>query len=123
MKIIDLLDEIADGITPPLKIKYKGVKYCYNFELQDYEDIITGDVLFIDKFNSTIVLNDKVEIIEEKPENVGNLEKLCYQQLGSYQLDNNDTFGFTRDLNEQISKMGRKINEIIDYLKSKESDK
>ena len=44
------------------------------------------------------------------------IEKLSYQLLGTYQLDNNDNLSFVISLNEQLSKQVRKINELIDIV-------
>lgn len=55
------------------------------------------------------------EIVESKevPNKIEKIEKLSYQQLGTYQLDNNDTLEFIKSLNDQLTKHGRKINELI----------
>ena len=55
------------------------------------------------------------EIVESKeaPNKIEKIEKLSYQQLGTYQLDNNDTLEFIKALNDQLTKYGRKVNELI----------
>lgn len=66
-----------------------------------------------------VELDDLMKVSEEKTIQE-NISKLSYQQLGTYQLDNNDILGFIKSLNEQLTKHGRKINEVIDYLNKKE---
>ena len=72
------------------------------------------------KFSMLYRENYLFEIVEENTMQE-NISKLNYQQLGTYQLDNNDNLGFIKALNEQFTKHGRKINEIIDYINRKEN--
>ena len=68
-------------------------------------------------FRSSMLWNNEFyfKIAESKiiPDKV---EKLSYQQLGTYQLDNNDNLSFVISLNEQLSNHARKINELIDVV-------
>ncbi len=89
-----------------------------------FSELITV-IMFIDNelkwapgtFRNSMLWNDKFyfKIAESKtiPDKV---EKLSYQQLGTYQLDNNDTLEFMRALNGQLTEHGRKINELIDVV-------
>ena len=72
MKIIDLLNKIANGEEVPKKIKYKGHIYQYQ-----YKDIKEANIInyyhseethhhLIDGGWHDIRLNDEVEIIEEE---------------------------------------------------------
>lgn len=108
MKIIDLLNKIANGEEVPKKIIYQNYIYEYQHR-RDTENSFNymcnenGKYLsrryFIDN-----ILNDEVEILEE--------EKKIPEKL--MQLD-------TRETRECIIKIQNKINEICVYLKSKES--
>lgn len=80
-------------------------------------------------FRSSMLWDDDYlfEIVENKKpvDKIEKIEKLSYQQLGTYQLDNNDTLEFIKSLNDQLTKHGRKINELIDavnYLLDTKSD-
>lgn len=68
-------------------------------------------------FRSSMLWDDSYlfEIVKSKevPNKIEKIEKLNYQQLGTYQLDNNDTLEFIRLLNDQLTKYGRKVNELI----------
>ena len=57
--------------------------------------------------------NDYLFEIVESKEVPNKIEKLSYQQLGTYQLDNNDSLEFIKALNDQLTKYGRKVNELI----------
>lgn len=112
MKIIDLLNKIANGKEVPKKIKinnviyeYRGYMYCT--EKANYQDI--EDYLF-GKWNFNI-LNEEVEILEE--------EKKIPEKIKLYTLSNNDSADFTtlQDFNNRD--IQRTINWILDYLKSK----
>lgn len=103
MKIIDLLNKIANNEEVPEKIKWEDIIYAYSDYDKDYLEFPFSDEeyrgLFCMKDSIlTQFLNDEVEIIEEKkiPEklNLGNAT-----------------------VNEQQIEF--KINEIIDYFKSK----
>ena len=105
MKIIDLLNKIANGEYPDFK--YYGGIYKYNKKLEKY---LYGDMWF--NFNSFENRNDEVEILEEEkkiPEKLStwfSLEKDC----------ENDNIQYA---NINFDNMYEKINEICDYLKSK----
>ena len=117
MKIIDLLNKIANGEEVPKKIRinnviyeYRGFMYCT--EKANYQDI--EDYLF-GKWNFNI-LNNEVEILEEekkipeklKIEDDGNTITLYGEKENEWTiLDNVDVI------------VCNKINSIIDYLKSK----
>ena len=100
MKIIDLLNKIANGEEVPKKIKYdnqiyeltenKIDWYCYYYA----RNFLWNEI-------SLQELNDEVEILEEEKEILEKLEILSDKEHYSNKI----LYG--------------KINEIIDYLKSK----
>lgn len=68
MKIIDLLNKIANGEEVPKEIKYNNSVYTYNNVEESYE--VKGDEIIFDLHNELSklkgnALNDEVEIIEE----------------------------------------------------------
>ena len=108
MKIIDLLNKIANGEEVPEKIKIETHIFTkYNYSMGDgtfvsnYESNNDG-LYYINDFLYPQYLNNEIEIIEEKkiPEKINN----SYYHLG-------------QDQQNQLFK--NTINEIIDYLKSK----
>lgn len=107
IKIIDLLNKIANGEEVPKKIKYGETEYIANNRV--YVDF-NGDLL-LPRIRYISKLNDEVEILEEEkkiPEKLEPLQK-DYMTL--------DDIKFTFSNSEMI--LVDKINSIIDYLKSK----
>lgn len=93
MKVIDLLNKIANGETPK-EIKYDGYTYIYNEKNESYErSKQSGTYLCWDYivFNE---LNAEVEIVDKER--------------------------FFKDLQDTFVDIEEKINEIIDYLKTLE---
>lgn len=100
IKIIDLLNKIANGEEVPKKIRFDNANWnriCDEKNVYYVND--TDDDLFIYFFrkNLTFTLNDKVEIIEEEKE----IEK----------LDENNTNVLTNIIENR-----KKINELIDAV-------
>ena len=111
MKVIDLLNKIANGEEVPKRIKinnfiYEYRDYMYCTEKANYQDI--DDYLF-GKWNF-IILNDEVEIIEEDKK----IEKIDIKWDKDYYVLDEDNV--KRYLNERDKIEMNKINEIIDYL-------
>lgn len=103
MKVIDLLNKIANDEEVPKKIIYDGNLYylqrekCYRSD--DTNDIFESQFIFED-------LNNEIEIIEEPQEH--KIEKLD-QTLNRVDIE--------EDYYRYIMENRFKINEIIDYLK------
>ena len=112
MKVIDLLNKIANGEEVPKKIKYLYYEYEFNEEEKEYQrlqnEIIYG--LGEDR-RLDIVLDDEVEIIEEPQEHK------IPEKLDKYADVSGDLaceWSFTE------KKLKDKINEILDYLSKEE---
>ena len=110
MKIIDLLNRIANGEEVPKKIIYKGdcwnLKQKYANRLPYYSNGYDKDNLFTgeeDEYFSES-LNDEVEIIEEDKK----IEKLNENTFG-----NNRTFD---EVDSDIDFIVEKVNEIIKHI-------
>jgi len=116
MKVIDLLNKIANGEEVPKKVFYKtGAEYTggyywnYDESFRDYIDK-AGDYVFnAGNYHVIDMLNMEVEVIEDKK-----IEKLKgYISCGFY--------GTCKDLRrevlfEDLQGIGNKINEIIDHI-------
>ena len=115
IKIIDLLNKIANGEEVPKKIKIKNViyeyrGYMYCTEKANYQDI--EDYLF-GKWNFNI-LNDEAEIIEEpkKIEKIARCDDIKMTHYGEL---------YKPTENEEILRI--KFNELIDEINNlKEND-
>lgn len=106
MKVIELLNKIANGEEVPKKIKWGC--HIYTWLAVEYKALDElGEPLFSEQAGYTkYSLNDEIEIIEEDKK----IEKLNY--------NNNDEFdieGFIFDF-EQKMQIVDKINEIIEVL-------
>lgn len=100
IRIIDLLNKIANNEETPNKIRFNGEYYIYNTTYDDYKSPSTW-LLKNNNDNLNCFLNDEVEIIEEEKE----LEKF-------------DTNKF-HDIDELVYK----INELIDEINKLKSGK
>ena len=114
MKIIDLLNKIANDEKVPEEIIYNNLYYYWCNQCKMYERIKDGKrkVLY-NEFNE---LNDEIEIIEEKKIP----EKLCYFDL-TKDKNEKDENGNDLELHytgvaDTFDDVYEKINEIIDYL-------
>ena len=115
IKIIDLLNKIANNEEVPKKIKWE------DFELEweeigyhDYKFLDTGNHLLFQGFE-TSVLNDEVEIIDEAKED--KIQKIYHCETG---LTQNEVEIF---ITENLNQMVDKINELIDEINNlKEND-
>ena len=113
MKIIDLLNKIANGEEVPKKIRFDGTywnricgeKYTYYIDEDNDNDLF----IYFFRKNLTFNLNDEVEIIEDKK-----IEKFKdYIPIG---LTSVGADFRKKDVFEALLKIGDKINEIIDRL-------
>ena len=102
MRVIDLLNKIANGEEVPKKIKYQGV--VFTLEEETYYAPNTMYILKDYIKLEELELNDEVEVIEEdnKIEKLGRFEFSI--EYSASQVANNYLI------------QGKKINEIIDEL-------
>jgi hypothetical protein len=118
MRIIDLLNKIANGEEVPKKIRIDH--WCYKFEWVEHdsnyydkhEDIDLMSCLSMDKEE----LNYEVEILEE--------EKKIPEKLEEFDIQGLEVSGYSMSQAEYLLEDGVKenremINWILDYLKSK----
>ena len=104
MKVIDLLNKIANGEEVPEKVSINAGIHGVDTWVYDehYEDYKNGaNIYLLDSGMTTNHLNDEVEIIEEDKK----IEKLWFSL---YEME--------RVNEEVLSKIEKKINEIIDYI-------
>ena len=121
MKIIDLLNKIANGEEVPeiIVAGENGDKHYFDKELKEYINVRTKEKLFEDGYGKYLkyFINDEVEIIEEDKK----IEKLeSYISCGW----NGTCKDYKREeLFESLSKIGNKINEIIDEVNKLKDDR
>lgn len=116
IKVIDIMNKIHNEETVPKKIMYDFKTYFYDEKTQDYTDYDRNYGLFSDLLDKQCgifsCLNDEVEIIEE--------DKKIPEKFKVHSLGDKDEYGnFVSSPFPTNEEFMDKINEIIDYLKSK----
>ena len=118
MKIIDLLNKIANGEEIPERIKYEKYiykhidNYCYYC---DETNLILSDRIFAEYSR----LNDEVEIIEEDKK-IARLNQDNFQCVSNLEVSGQSANYFEYGIEDEIRNIVDKINEIIDYLNKEE---
>lgn len=112
MKVIDLLNKIANGEEVPEYIKYDTKEMRYDHNKQDYLGYYSngnGEWLFQYLFdrcrNTEHFINDEVEIIEEDKK-IDHIYHCCYEPSSEE----------TKFLITNINDLADKINEIIEVI-------
>lgn len=116
IKVIDLLNKIANGEVPK-KIKVDNI-YTYIHDGIDYKNR-DGAYLFDSHIETTPEdMNIEVEILEEEkkiPEKIN-----LYEETQNIIRENNYKLVY-HDIHKCIVSLECKYNQLIDYLKSKET--
>lgn len=110
MRIIDLLNKIANGENIPKKIKYRNDIYEYDGGFDFVRDNIEHPYFAENYCNDYEDLNSELEIIEENTK----IEKLGW-------VDYNAKFTH-KDFNREFRNIANKIDEIIDKLNEMENN-
>lgn len=108
MKIIELLNKIADGEKVPKKIKFQNLIYEYQEDTQDYFNGKTSEYItegFSTEDNRQF-LNIEIEVIEEPKELPDKIDEIENINIAEEQIPKKEIIS--------------KVNKIIDYLKDKE---
>lgn len=110
IKVIDLLNRIANGEEVPDRISFCSYDYKWDKDFDDYLRIVDKQQMafsFIENHNDNLecFLNDTVDIIEEDKK----IEKI------EYSIDK-DGYLSVNDFREHLLQIINKINEIIDYI-------
>lgn len=131
MKVIDLLNKIANNEEVPKKIFYPGVYRCvlvYDEKQKDYS-VLGEYYMFKDLYSyqkTQDFINDEIMVIEDEPRDIevcGSLfTRSGYNRLAEIKEDKKieklDMKAMKQDFNtvENELILGYKINEIIDRL-------
>lgn len=114
MKVIDLLNKIANGEEVPKKIRIYG--WCYEFEWIEYKDNYYDKSEDIDLMSALSMcsdeLNRKVEIIEENDK----IEKLDSWTVSVGRVDESNIEKYIHKLFRQQFETFNKLNEIINKI-------
>lgn len=117
MKVIQLLNKIANGEEVPKKIKVFGEEF--NYDGYDYYSIHSSSPLmsYVGKDYLRAEMNYDIKIIEEPK---GIPEKLKIEQdtpSSNYYIKNE--YGTKCALTKHSKIIADKVNELLDYLESK----
>lgn len=126
MRIIDLLNKIANGEEVPKKIKFKNKNYNKEFyfdgDIYKYKDDFT-EYAMTDDLSIEMALNDEVEVIEDNKK----IEKLVMdytydiEEKIFYEKGDKPNHCIVGDAGTEL--LIDKINEIIDKLNELLNDK
>ena len=113
IKIIDLLNKIANNEDVPKKIKWENIIYAYSEYDKDYLEEPFSDEEYKGLFDMrdsilTQFLNDEVEILNEAKED--KIQKIYHCETSL--IKNEVEIFITENLNQMVDK----INELIDEI-------
>lgn len=113
IRVIDLLNKIANGEEVPYKVKYNGIIFTYNSSNKQglkYVDLNKENEVFYRYLTGVVnKLTDEVEIIEEQEEiDIQSIEEI------------KDVFIENSSCGEDVKYLARKYNEILKWAKQLE---
>lgn len=114
IKVIDLLNKIANGEEVPIHFicnghSYTIVKYpVYGKEIINYEDE-ENDYLFGSEYELGLILNNKIEVIEEDKE----IEELDIESIKVDYVNNVcNRYDLIEIFGSSINKLRKELNEL-----------
>ena len=119
MKVIDLLNKIANGEIPKT-IVYDEKYFTYDVKRQNYFDYDDSEIDW--KYTVMDYINDEIEIIEDTPKEEKKIPEkinIWYEPIKDTKLERHDINTSIEILANMCDDLKDKYNEIIDYLKSK----
>jgi hypothetical protein len=110
MKIIEIINKIANGEETPKKIRYDSVVMQYNEDMKDYEKYY-GDLFFRYLGRCFVLpgrLNDEVEILDDEEDK--DIPLIPDDEL--WKIENNDATNYRLNYNFKVLK--EKINQVAE---------
>ncbi len=114
MKIIDILNKIANGEEVPKKIIFRGRKYEYSeriMNLFNYKNI-DNDKYLSELYHIENILNDEVEIIEERPEPIEELKLVSFEEFKT--MTPGERYRVTIAEYDRINKLIKAVNYLLE---------
>lgn len=113
MKVIDVLNKMANGEEIPKSIQYDGEQYVYDEKCKDYTYVseYNNDVWLFCKYDVTKILNDEIQIIDESKEDFENIELL--DETRNMPCISAEKYDFILKYNSLFEDYENKINKLI----------
>ena len=124
MKIIELLNKIANGEEVPKKIKTTYNDYSYTIWEYNGIDYMNKDNDYLFEIHTRINkndLNEEIEIIEEEKKMPKKID-IWYDAIKDTKLKRHDTDTSIEILANMCDDLKDKYNEIIDYIQEKNNE-
>lgn len=127
MKIIDLLNKIANDEEVPEKFELLSNNEIFNFddEIVDYNgengDYLFGEVI-TNAMNLQVFLNDEIEIKKEDKK-IAKLNQDNFQCVSNLEASGQSANYFEYGIEDEIRDIVDKINELIDKVNNTENNK
>ena len=111
MKVIDLLNKIANGERPKIiKVKLPNWNYEYEYDEEKDDWYNYEKVQWFDEINLLFCLNDEVEIIEEDKK----IEEKCITLLNKAKFyDNRFPDSWEEEMISKIDEIVKAVNKLI----------
>jgi hypothetical protein len=108
MKIIDLLNRIANHEEVPLRIKYDGLIFEWDkVGYLHYRDNKANECAFLEGVRTDMVLNDEVELIGDKEDEI-DIQNI--EEIDEYFIEITNS-------GEDVKFLAKKYNELIKVIK------
>lgn len=123
IRVIDLLNKIANGEEVPYKVKYNGIIFTYNSSNKQglkYVDLNKENEVFYRYLTGVVnKLTDEVEIIEEQEEiDIQKLdENIKYYNIIGYSENEKMLFNMIQDTANRINKLVQAVKQLKKELK------
>ena len=118
MKVIDLLNKIANGEIPE-HIRYNDMYMTYDKKKQNYYDSFGAEIDW--KYTIMQYINDEVEIIEDTPKEDKKIEKLDRGEIIHKNAGDWGAIYRTKEWTDNELEILDKMDEIIDELEKLKS--
>ena len=123
IRVIDLLNKIANGEEVPYKVKYNGIIFTYNSSNKQglkYVDLNKENEVFYRYLTGVVnKLTDEAEIIEEQEEiDIQKLdENIKYYNIIGYSENEKMLFNMIQDTANRINKLVQAVKQLKKELK------
>ena len=81
IKIIELLNKIANDESYRPTVKYQEMTYTYHYDIGDYTNDFNGEYGIFSGWALNLMLNNEVEILEDNIEEIEELPKMNFFEL------------------------------------------